>query len=144
MKRTLVIGYGNTLRGDDGAGICAAERTAGHFPEVDVVTVHELQPELAESMARYERVVFLDAAMEGSRVRSMAVEAAPVHRLEGSHGHTPEELLALCRSVYGHMLEQALVVAIPGETFDFGEQLSPFTEQMVEQAVEEVGHFILS
>ncbi len=144
MKRTLVIGYGNTLRGDDGAGVRAAERAADRFPEVDVLTVHELQPELAESISHYTRVVFLDAAMEGSGVRTMPVGPATDQRPDGSHGHSPERLLTLCQSLYGHTPEQSLAVAIPARSFDFGEQLSPFTEKMIEQAVEEVGHFLIS
>ncbi len=76
MNRTLVIGYGNTLRGDDGAGICAAERAARRFPGVDILTVHELQPELAETMCRYHDVIFLDAAMEGSGIRADIIEPA--------------------------------------------------------------------
>ena len=144
MKRTLVIGYGNTLRGDDGAGIMAAERAAGRFPGVDIVTVHELQPELAETMSHYAEVIFLDAAVEGSCVRTIAVEPAPDPRPDGSHSHSPGVLLALCRNLYGHVPDRSLLIAIPGRTFEFGEKLSCFTEEMVEQALEEVGHFLTS
>lgn len=144
MNRTLVIGYGNTLRGDDGAGICAAERAAGRFPGVDILTVHELQPELVETMSRYPDVIFLDAAVEGSGIRADIIEPATDHRPVGSHAHSPATLLSLCRNLYGRAPERSLLIAIPGQNFEFGEQLSPFTEMMVEEAIEEVGHFLKS
>jgi hydrogenase maturation protease len=144
MKRALVIGYGNTLRADDGAGIVAAERLSGRFPNVDVVTVHELQPELADTMSRYATVIFLDAAMEGSGIRTMGIEPPGNATAEGSHGHSPGALLTLCRKLYGHAPDRSLLIAIPGKTFDFGERLSDFTEGMIEQAIEEVGRYLVS
>lgn len=144
MKRTLVIGYGNSLRSDDGAGICAAERAGDRYPDIDVLTVHELQPELAETMSHYANVVFLDASVEGAGIRADLLTPAEEFRPDGSHGHAPTSLLSLCRSVYGRAPERSLLIAIPGQKFDFGEQLSSFTEKMVEQAVEEVGNFLVS
>jgi hydrogenase maturation protease len=142
VKHTLVIGYGNTLRGDDGAGVCAAEGAARRFPGVDVMTVHELQPELAETISRYTDVIFLDAALEGSGIRTDVIEPATDPRPDGSHANSPGTLLSLCRSLYGRVPNRSLLIAIPGRTFDFSEQLSPFTEIMVEQAIEEVGHYL--
>ncbi|RPH35826.1 hydrogenase maturation protease [bacterium] len=144
MNHTLLIGYGNTLRGDDGAGICAAERASGRFPGVDILTVHELQPELAETMSRYADVIFLDAAVEGSGIRVVTLEPAADSRPDGSHAHSPATLLSLCHSLYGRVPGRSLLIAIPGRTFEFGENLSPFTEEMVEQAIEEIGHSIRS
>ena len=142
MNETLVIGYGNTLRGDDGAGIHAAERAAARFPGIDVLTLQELHPELAETISRYQNVLFLDAAMEGIGIRTDVVEPTTDPRPDGSHTHSPGTLLSLCHSLYGQVPERSLLIAIPGKTFDFSEQLSPFTEKMVEQAIEEVGHYL--
>jgi Ni,Fe-hydrogenase maturation factor len=42
---TLVIGYGNTIRSDDGAGQAVAEALATHaLPGVRTQTVHQLTP----------------------------------------------------------------------------------------------------
>jgi Ni,Fe-hydrogenase maturation factor len=64
----LVIGYGNALRGDDGAGPCAArlfgERCAarpGNDGAPRVLVVHQLLPELVDDIAQAARVVFIDA-----------------------------------------------------------------------------------
>jgi hydrogenase maturation protease len=106
--------------------------------------VHELQPELAETISRYDTVIFLDAAMEGTSVRSIAVEPATDSRPDGSHAHTPGTLLALSRDLYETIPGRSLLVAIPGQTFEFSEKLSPFAEEMVEHALEEVGHILKS
>jgi len=144
VKRALVIGYGNTLRGDDGAGVLAAERLAGRFSDVDVLTVHELQPELAETMSGYREVVFLDAAVQGSAIHSEVITPAADSRPDGSHSHSPGSLLSLCSALFGRAPERSLLIAIPGQEFEFSEQLSPFTQAMVERAVEQAGNFLSS
>jgi len=144
MKRALVIGYGNTLRGDDGAGIRAAERLAGRLPGVDVVTAHQLQPELAETISHYARVFFLDASAEASDIRSFVLTPAAAHIPGVSHDHSPEALLELCQNLYGRVPERTFLIAIPGQTFDLSEHLSAFTEKKIERAIEEVGRYLMS
>ena len=65
MKRTFVIGYGNSLRGDDGAGPEVARRVmALDLPDAEVLEAHQLLPEHAEMISHYERVVFVDASVD--------------------------------------------------------------------------------
>ena len=63
----LVIGYGNPLRGDDGIGRHAAELLAGDPPldGAEVLTSHQLVPELAEDISRASLVVLIDASLQG-------------------------------------------------------------------------------
>jgi hydrogenase maturation protease len=60
---TLVIGYGNPLRRDDGFGYQVARRLAELLPadRADVIACHQLTPELAEPISRSELVIFVDA-----------------------------------------------------------------------------------
>jgi hydrogenase maturation protease len=104
-SRTLVIGYGSPIRGDDAIGPLAAERLAtGPLPEgVRVVSRHVLTAELAEVLAAVDRVIFLDATVEGEpgevRVRDLAPDARAVSTM--AHFHDPRELLAWCETLYG-------------------------------------------
>lgn len=62
--KTLVIGLGNTILCDDGAGIYAARSIAEmctHLSEVDVVEASLGGVGLLDLMAGYDRVVILDA-----------------------------------------------------------------------------------
>ena len=139
MTRTLVIGYGNTLRGDDGAGIRAAERVAACLPDVDCLCVHELQPELAETISLYDNVFFLDATIRSERLQQSTLEpgsAAP----DGSHTLTPATLLSLSQTLYRRLPQSATLIEIPALKCDFGEKLSPETEDFVNACVEQVQH----
>jgi hypothetical protein len=60
----LVIGYGNTLRGDDGVGYQVAETVAEwQLPQVRSIAVHQLLPELAADIAEVDLVIFVDAVV---------------------------------------------------------------------------------
>ena len=64
----LVIGYGNTLRGDDGVGPRVAEAVAAMaLPGVRTLGCHQLAPEHAEAISRADRVVFVDAAVDAAK-----------------------------------------------------------------------------
>ncbi|MFN7898679.1 MAG: hypothetical protein ACK5N0_03300 [Synechococcaceae cyanobacterium] len=57
----LVIGIGNSLRGDDGVGWWLAQRAERWLPPDRVRAVRQLTPELAAELAAATRVLFLDA-----------------------------------------------------------------------------------
>jgi Ni,Fe-hydrogenase maturation factor len=63
----LVIGYGNTLRRDDGVGVRAAELIAAdpRLAHARVLAVHQLTPELALDIGAVSLVIFVDADARG-------------------------------------------------------------------------------
>ena len=99
----LVIGYGNTLRGDDGVGRRMAEELAErNLPRVRTRSVHQLTPELAEDLADCGAAIFVDACVGGS---GDAFSMRPIEP-EGSfvaveHVMRPQALLAYARAVFG-------------------------------------------
>jgi hydrogenase maturation protease len=128
----LLVGIGNTLRRDDGAGAAVAERFAGRTA-CRVLVVHQLLPEHVEELARCGRVVFADAAVDSDRVRFERL--TPSARSPGL-GHTgdPAWLLALCDSLHGRSPE-AWLLTVPGVDFGFGDGLSAAATEGVEEAV---------
>jgi hydrogenase maturation protease len=142
MNTTLVIGYGNTLRGDDGAGVRAAELIGGRYDNVDVVSVQELKPELSERIARYHTVIFIDASQNTTELKVGRLEDLPgqqgQHRTL-SHVHTPKDLMALCKELYKHVPETCVLMEIPASNFSFSEKLSPETARAVNRCVEVYG-----
>ena len=69
MSKTLIIGYGNTLRSDDGIGVWIADRIDSLHPQnVDVRTCHQLHLELVPDLIEYDRVVLIDAGMSGEPI----------------------------------------------------------------------------
>jgi hydrogenase maturation protease len=129
---TLVIGYGNPLRGDDGFGLRAAERIPG------AMAVHQLTPELMEPIARAGHVIFIDASSEGApgEVRRRPVEAQLARRAF-THHLTPESLLAGAITLYGRA-PSAEIITVGGADFSISEELSAEVSAALEKVVGEL------
>lgn len=131
----LVVGYGNTLRSDDGVGPRAAEAMAAlHLPGVDTLVCALLTPELADPISRASRVVFVDAAIDAPQ----NVELRPLQPAASSqvmaHAADPRTLLALARDVFGRA-PQAWWLTIPVENLSLGENLSPRAARGLREAM---------
>ena len=132
----LVIGYGNTLRRDDGAGQVVAETVkAWDLPHVRSISVHQLTPELAEPIANAELAIFVDAYPTTGEQEVQICSMKPASSTEVM-GHTsdPRVLLAIAQALYNNH-PPAWLVAIPGTNFEFGNHFSSMTEQGMEEAL---------
>ncbi len=135
----LVIGYGNTLRSDDGAGVRVAESIgARHLPGVTALALHQLTPEIAERLAGAERAIFVDArlAESGGHIAIAPLEPASSIRPAG-HISDPRWLLAMTRTLYGHA-PGAWLITVPAVDLSLGEALSTTAERGVEAARERI------
>ena len=139
MKRSLVIGYGNPSRRDDGVGHYVVEklrRRAGD--KVDTLALHQLGPELAETIKDYDLVIFVDAhAGEYAEELRMAPVEAAYHPSAFTHFMNPGSLLALVKGLYREE-PQAFVVSIRGYDFDFGTELSEKARRHADNAVNRI------
>lgn len=148
MSRLLIIGYGNPLRGDDGFGWQAASQLLEKIadPEVEVMAVQQLTPELMEPISRASRVIFIDAAASGEpgvlEERTLAPDTAfDSHKF--THHSSPGGLLAGALALFGRAPE-ATFYSVPGEDFSFGERLTPSVEKALELVVARVCKAALS
>jgi len=135
MNKALVIGYGNTLRGDDAAGVKAAELIAKRHPEIVCVCYHQLVPELAEQIAESDIVFFIDAQQGITQPNARLVAPSIEADQPRTHFISPESLLALSKQLYQRIPTKAYVVGIPAFQFEFSEELSPTTRKAVEESV---------
>jgi hydrogenase maturation protease len=144
MKKVLVIGYGNTLRGDDAAGIRAAELIAKRRPEIECICMHQLMPELAEQIAVNDIVFFLDADVNVTQPKARQI--APRVKIDQPRTHfiSPESLLQLSQQLYQRIPLKAYVIGIPASQFEFSEELSELTTKSVEGSVRLVESLLLS
>jgi hydrogenase maturation protease len=138
MIPPLVIGYGNTLRGDDGAGVAAALRVREVVPHVDVLVVHELQPELVETLSQRRCVIFLDAVTGADALVCTPLDSSSSPSPVDSHLFTPAQLIALSRSLYGRAPKSVFLVGIPASDFSYTEGISPASRKYIEECVETV------
>ena len=138
MPHTLIIGYGNTLRQDDGAGPMVVETIESHaLPGVLTLVSPQLSPEHAEAVAGARVVVFVDAqAGPASEVNLQQVRPGESTQVT-THAAEPRTVLALARDVFGHA-PPAWLLTIPAQGFEFGAGFSPLTQQGIEVAVSKV------
>lgn len=140
----LVIGYGNTLRRDDGVGPKVVEAIAAlNLPGVQTLVCAQLTPEFADPISRVSRVVFVDAAVDAPcEVQLRKLEPAETSQIM-AHAADPRTMLALARDVFGHAPE-AWWLTIPVEELGFGEELSPLAQRGFGQALREIQHLATS
>ena len=135
----LVIGYGNTLRGDDGFGPAVVARVAELGLACDALAVAQLAPELAESIAASAGAVFVDAAVDlpVGAVRFQNLEPATSGGPALSHHCDPRLLLLLARAVFGRC-PPAVLARVGAEGFGFGTGLAPAVRSAIPVVVEQV------
>lgn len=131
MARTLIIGIGNPLRRDDGLGWRAVERLRPRVSEAGVETIacHQLTPELAEAVARSERVLFIDACAGNPPGRLRVNRLMPGSRTGPALTHRldPQGVMEYCGKLYGSWPE-AFAISITGADYGYGEGLSAAVE----------------
>jgi len=137
----LVIGYGNTLRSDDGVGPRVAEAVGAlQLPGVRTLICQQLSPEHAEPISQMDRVIFVDAAVDAAKEVQFR-ELAPNDSSQiMTHAADPRTMLALARDVFGHAPE-AWWLTIPAVKLGFGEELSPETEAGFREALGRIQAF---
>ncbi|MDR3765054.1 MAG: hydrogenase maturation protease [Acidobacteriota bacterium] len=113
MTRILVLGYGNTLRGDDALGPRAVERLRPLVFPAETLACHQLIPELAAQLAEYDAAIFVDAAAAGEpgtvHVRRLLPETQTASL---THHVSPATLLAMAHELYGRAPQSLLVTAV--------------------------------
>jgi hydrogenase maturation protease len=139
----LVIGFGNELRGDDGAGPKVAAAVAQwNLRGVRALSCHQLPPELADPIARARLVIFVDAVAGAARAVQVR-ELAPRDGVRSiGHSSDPRALLALARAVFGRC-PRAWLVTIPAIDFDVGGPLSSVAKEGIQAALEQVRTLIV-
>jgi hydrogenase maturation protease len=136
----LVIGYGNTLRGDDGVGPRVAEAVERlHLPNVRTLICQQLSPEHADPISRAGTVIFVDAAVDAPKeIQLRKLRPGETTQLM-AHAADPRTMLALARDVFGHV-PKAWWLTIPAVQMEFGEKFSPETQRGMNEAVGRILH----
>jgi hydrogenase maturation protease len=149
MMKTLVIGLGNPILTDDGAGICAAQIVARRLPPDANVEVVELSVggiALMEAMIGYDRVIVIDALWRPTdsigQVLSFDVGVLPCTlNTASSHDVDLPTALRFGRSLGAPLPDDDRIQVIAITAHDvliFGDNLSPQVASAVYQAAAQV------
>jgi hydrogenase maturation protease len=132
---TLVLGYGNPGRQDDGLGPAVANAIDQMgLPNVTAYDNYQLNIEDALEVAAHDTVWFVDASTAGAAPYAVSV-LAPVGKVEfTSHIMHPQTILAIAQQCYGKA-PAAFLLGIRGYQFEFIEALTPAATENLGAAV---------
>jgi hydrogenase maturation protease len=151
MTATLIVGFGNLDRADDGVAyhvVNGVRRRLGQpllqpgetgleglGNRPDSVFIQQLVPELMETAAGYDRLVFVDAHVQEIIDDLVFRPIDPEYVLSPfTHHLTPAAFLALIHALYGRE-PAGYLLSIRGTDFDFHQELSAGTRGQVDLAV---------
>lgn len=140
--RTLVLGLGNPLLGDDAVGLKVAALVRDRLngaPDVDVEEEEAGGLRLMERMTGYDRAVLVDAAVTGGKpgtITRLTPDDLPTQRTAVAHGIDLPRALALGRQLGYPMPSEVRIVAIEAESvLEFRHEMTPAVAAAVEPAV---------
>jgi hydrogenase maturation protease len=140
--RTLLIGYGNPVRRDDGLGLEIAEQVERECPPgVEVRTSQQLHIELLEDFQSFDRVILVDAATDGPEILFEQVASSPNSGLASSHHLEPALLMELAKKL-GRLAPPIFLCAVRGEDFEMGESLTPVAQRRAHCAAQKILEFL--
>jgi hydrogenase maturation protease len=152
MKNNLFIGYGNPDRGDDGAAYHLLIALLNDFGKnnvdlfssdtisldvnTDIMFNFQLLPEFSETIAQYQKVVFIDSHTGDIKENINFESIEPKYQYSPfTHHFTPSSCLAIVQSLTGKHLK-AWLLSIRGFQFGFNRELSDQTREFVNQALD--------
>ncbi|RMF22322.1 MAG: hydrogenase maturation protease [Cyanobacteria bacterium J083] len=143
MCKSLVIGYGNSLRNDDAIGSQVAEIVATWgLAGVRSLALPQLTPELATDLAQVDLAIFVDACpiLMTNKVKLISLQPLDYQEIQ-SHFSQPSTLLALTQTLY-KKCPKAWWLIVPGVNFALGDSLSSVAQQGITQALIEIKNLL--
>lgn len=144
MPGTLIAGFGNALRGDDGFGVEVVRRLgeADLDPDVELVEIGTGGIRLPQELLRgYDRLIIVDAMTRGGPPGSVYVRAVDsVERITEIDMHLtlPSRALSVAQALGALPPRVYLVGCEPAEADELSLELSPRVSAAVEVALERI------
>lgn len=143
-KPTLVIGVGNTYRGDDAAGILTARRLIElDLPEVEILQHRGEGASLMEALKERDSVIVIDAVQSGAAPGEIMrfeahAESLPAHFSSCStHAFSVAEAIEMAR-LLAELPRRLIVYGIEGKNFSPGSEPSPEVKRAIAELTEAI------
>ena len=154
LKNWIILGYGNPDRGDDGVAYHLLKELIEKYSknQTDLIYFQEtgfleltadidlwfnlqLIPEISQKLSQYEKAIFLDAHTAEISEPLFIQEIRPSYKNSAfTHHLTPASCLELAEKLFQHA-PQATLISVRGFSFDFSQELSPETRQLLNTAL---------
>ena len=141
-NKILVVGIGNTIRGDDGIGafICwAIEMLA--LDGVTTMITQQLHTELVNDFLLYDHIVLVDAAFTADTVLFHPLKKMTTAPVSTSHATDANLLASLAQQLYQKELS-IMICAVKGYNFEIGERLSTAAKKNADAAISIICNWI--
>lgn len=147
--KTLIYGYGNPGRMDDGLGARFVELVEEWINKEGIQNIktdcnYQLNIEDAAIVAEYDRVIFVDASVveDLKDYKLEAIEANDASIEFTMHAVSTAFVIDLCRKIYNKVPE-AYNLHIKAYDFDFIEALSPEAKNNMNKALNFLKAYLL-
>ena len=144
-KQILILGIGNTIRGDDGVGIYLARKLRGILPRRFEIRESAAGGfDLLEAIYGYDKVILIDAiqtanAEPGQVYHFLLQDFQGSLRLSCSHSLGLSQVMEVGKKLMGESMPEVEVLAVEARRLnDFSETLSPELEEQFDDLVETV------
>jgi len=143
-KETIVLGLGNTLRGDDGIGILmVAELEKKFHTDAEFVCTEEMGLSLLDFLAGYQEAVIVDsictANHEAGTIHRLSLGDFPPQAKRSSHYAGLPEATALAEKLDIPFPEKVHILGIEvNNPFDVTTSLSPALQEKFPQILSEL------
>jgi hydrogenase maturation protease len=143
--KTIVIGLGNPILGDDGIGWKVAEEVKRQLAPDSPVDIEFLSLggiSLMEYLIGYERAILIDAVTSDQETGSVIVSKLngmpdySAFHITSAHDTSLQNALKLGREMGAKLPEDVIIVGIATEhIYDFSEKLSPLVSVSIPKAI---------
>jgi hydrogenase maturation protease len=145
--KTIVVGLGNPILGDDGVGWQIAEKVKERWvfpPDVDVDFLSVGGISLMERLIGYERAILIDSFVTHKNPIG-TLSCFPLAELPNralghmcsAHDTTLQNALKIGQELGAKLPKEIIIVAVEAQdVYDFSEQLTPMVAAAVPKAVQ--------
>ena len=150
MKSTLILGIGNTLLGDEGAGVHALERIRTMLADgsdVDLLDGGTLCFTLLPTLESYRRLIVLDAAQLGGSAGAVeSFEGRAMDEFLGRPRRSVHEVglcdLMTMAQLSGCFPQHRALIGVQPEFIDWSEACSPPVEASLDEVARRAVEFV--
>lgn len=150
MKSTLILGIGNTLLGDEGAGVHALERIRTLLDDgsdVDLLDGGTLCFTLLPTLEAYRRLIVLDAAQLGASAGAVeSFEGRAMDEFLGRPRRSVHEVglcdLMTMAQLSGCFPQHRALIGVQPEFIDWSEACSPPVEAALDEVARRAVEFV--
>lgn len=145
MKKSIVIGVGNSFRKDDGVGPEIAERIENmNLADVRVIKSNGDLAEILEILSEFDFILIADSVSTGAPPGTVyridpsdSKYSFQAEKNPSSHRFGIIEILKLAKNI-DMPLKNVIIYGIEGEDYSHGEGLSSKVREAVEEVIEKI------